>query len=453
MFKISQLNYQANSAAVFDYFADQPYSVFIDSCGLNRYDIIAAHPRKLIISSDIHTDPFALTKEHLQKMDKEDQHPLAETLPFTIGAIGYFSYDLGFHLLGLSSKSLIDITLPKAVVGIYDWSIIFDHQAKQTYLISKTDMSNSELLKIKNIIANPRSLSRSFSLTSSFQANMSKKQYADAFNQVKQHIRAGDCYQVNLAQRFCASYKGSAWNAYQHLRLQNPMPMAAFMSLPEGAILCLSPERFIQVNNNKIITQPIKGTSPRFADPSMDLQSAQNLLNSEKDRAENIMIVDLLRNDLGKCAQPGSIKVPQLCALESFNNVHHLVSTITAILEADKHPLDLLHQCFPGGSITGAPKRRAVEIIDQLEPHHRSIYCGSLAYCDVRGRLDSNIAIRTLICADNQIYCYGGGGIVHDSLLDNEFQEIQTKISKLLKIIENINSDAKFTYNSQGRWL
>ena len=148
------------------------------------------------------------------------------------------------------------------------------------------------------------------------------------------------------------------------------------------------------------------------------------------------MIVDLLRNDLSKSCRPGSVNVPKLCALESFPNVHHLVSTVVGQLEEDKHPLDLLRHCFPGGSITGAPKRRAMEIIDQLEPHHRSVYCGSVAFCDVRGRMDSNIAIRTLLCHDNKIHCYGGGGIVHDSTMDNEYKEIQTKISRLLNILE-----------------
>ena len=208
------------------------------------------------------------------------------------------------------------------------------------------------------------------------------------------------------------------------------------MNMPEGAILCLSPERFLRVNNHQVTTQPIKGTSPRFANPEQDHHSAQTLLASTKDRAENIMIVDLLRNDLGKCCRPGSVKVPQLCALESFANVHHLVSTVTGTLEEGQHPLDLLRHCFPGGSITGAPKRRAMEIIDRLEPHQRSLYCGSMVYCDIRGRMDSNIAIRTLLCNQHKIHCYGGGGIVSDSSMASEYQEIQIKISRLLNILE-----------------
>jgi len=427
---ITRLPYQADGATVFAPFAPQPYSVFIDSCGRDRFDIIAANPSQVIVTQEPEEDPFRLAKELLKResIDYEaDQIP--EELPFTIGAIGYFSYDLGYPLQQLTPTAKADVGLPSAVIGFYDWSLIIDHKERMTYLISRNPRDP--------VLPQPSAGGHYFTLTSKFLPNLSKTQYAAAFEKIKHHLHAGDCYQINLAQRFSAQYHGSPWAAYQQLRRQNPMPMAAYMNLPEGAILCLSPERFLQVNRGQVITQPIKGTSPRFPHhPNQDQQSAQALLASTKDRAENLMIVDLLRNDLGKCCRPGSIRAPKLCALESFTRVHHLVSTVTGQLEADQHPLDLLRSCFPGGSITGAPKRRAMEIIDQLEPHQRSVYCGSIAFCDIRGRMDSNIAIRTLLCNRRQIHCYGGGGIVNDSTMESEYHEIQTKISHLLNILE-----------------
>jgi para-aminobenzoate synthetase component I len=424
---ISQLPYYADAAALFALFAKQPYAVFLDSCGKGRFDIIAANPSHLIITSR-HEDPFTLTKQRLLT-EFATEHPdteLLATLPFTIGAIGYFSYDLGYELLRLNPTAIADIALPAAVVGFYDWSITIDHHRRATYLISRQPLDHPEIAALT---------AEDFTITSDFTPNLNQAQYAAAFAQIKHHLYHGDCYQINLAQRFSATYQGSPWTAYQRLRRQNPMPMAAYMNLGDEAILCLSPERFLQVNNGKVITQPIKGTAPRFSEPEQDRQAAQALRASLKDQAENVMIVDLLRNDLSKCCRPSSVQVPRLCALESFSNVHHLVSTITGILETDQHPLDLLRHCFPGGSITGAPKRRAMEIIDQLEPHHRSVYCGSLFYCDARGRLDSNIAIRTLLCSQQRIHCYGGGGIVMDSTWNSEYQEIQHKISHLLKTL------------------
>lgn len=439
---ISRLDYQANGASVFAHFAQQPHAVFIDSCGRDRFDIIAANPSRVITTTQPQEDPFELTKQQLLGLSGLKNPQIPEELPFTIGAIGYFSYDLGYELAQLTPQAHADVALPTAVVGFYDWSIIIDHQQQITYLISREHPSHPDLVAIKERISQPSALVGHFALEGNFLPNMNKTQYAAAFEQVKKYLHAGDCYQINLAQRFSAGYKGSPWVAYQRLRNQNPMPMAAYMTLTEGAILCLSPERFLQVSDGQVITQPIKGTSPRFTNPTQDQQSAQNLLASPKDRAENIMIVDLLRNDLGKCCQPGSVKVPKLCALESFTNVHHLVSTVTGTLEADKHPLDLLRDCFPGGSITGAPKRRAMQIIDQLEPHQRSLYCGSVAYCDVRGRMDSNIAIRTFLCDDHKIHCYGGGGIVNDSTMESEYQEIQVKISRLLNILEGSSPES-----------
>ncbi|MGH6635613.1 MAG: aminodeoxychorismate synthase component I, partial [Gammaproteobacteria bacterium] len=253
------------------------------------------------------------------------------------------------------------------------------------------------------------------------------------------YIREGDCYQVNLAQRFSARARGDAWLAYRQLRSLNPAPFSAFLSTPSGAVLSSSPERFLHVNKGLVETKPIKGTRPRAVDQGRDRALMEELRHSPKDRAENLMIVDLLRNDLGKTCAIGSIKVPKLFAVESYATVHHLVSTITGRLGLGKHALDLVAGCFPGGSITGAPKLRAMEIIEELEPHRRSAYCGSIGYIGFDGRMDTNIAIRTLVYCEGLIHAWAGGGIVADSDEEAEYQETLDKAAALLKLMQSQN--------------
>ena len=251
------------------------------------------------------------------------------------------------------------------------------------------------------------------------------------------YIREGDCYQVNLAQRFSVDISGDPWDVYLQLRCNNPAPYACYLNLPEGAVLSTSPERFLNVINKQVETKPIKGTIRRSAYAYEDKALAEKLLESDKDRAENLMIVDLLRNDISKSCKLGSVAVPKLFALQSFATVHHLVSTITGQLDDEKHALDLLRGCFPGGSITGAPKLRAMQIIEELEPHRRHIYCGSIAYIGFDGNMDSNIAIRTLIMKDEKVYFWAGGGIVADSKVDVEYQECFDKAAAILKLFEH----------------
>jgi para-aminobenzoate synthetase component 1 len=231
------------------------------------------------------------------------------------------------------------------------------------------------------------------------------------------------------------SFSGNTWDLYQTLRVKNPAPFSAYIPLPKGAILSCSPERFITVNQRQVNTMPIKGTAKREQDPILDKLAADNLLLSEKNHAENIMIVDLMRNDLGKDCITGSVQVTKLCELQSFTNVHHLVSTVRGELRADKQALDILRDCFPGGSITGAPKIRAMEIIDNCEPHRRHIYCGSIGYIDLNGNMDTNIAIRTAVVADNHLYFWGGGGIVKDSTASQEYQETLDKVQPFFDIL------------------
>jgi para-aminobenzoate synthetase component I len=266
---------------------------------------------------------------------------------------------------------------------------------------------------------------------------MDAEAYRSAFEQIQAYIRAGDCYQVNLAQKFSAPYQGDPWAAYCELRAIAAAPFSAYLQpAPDQAVLCLSPERFLSLHGRRVETSPIKGTRPRYPDRRADELAAAELRASGKDRAENLMIVDLLRNDLGRSCIPGTIHVDRLFEIQSFPTVHHLVSTISGELKEESSAAALLRDSFPGGSITGAPKRRAMQIIDELEPDDRQLYCGSLFYISADGRMDSNIAIRTLLCHAGEIACWGGGGIVADSQWQQEYQETYDKVGKFLLALE-----------------
>jgi para-aminobenzoate synthetase component 1 len=264
---------------------------------------------------------------------------------------------------------------------------------------------------------------------------VSRDEYAGAFRRVQEHIRVGDCYQVNLTQRFEARADGDPWAAYLRLREINPAPFAAYLDFPDGRVLCSSPELFLRVTGDRVETKPIKGTRPRDTDRARDRALAEALRTSAKDRAENVMIVDLLRNDLGKTCVPGSVRATKLFDVESFASVHQLVSTVEGRLAPDKDALDLLEGCFPGGSITGAPKVRAMQIIEELEPQRRGVYCGAIGYVGYDGDLSLNIAIRTLVQHGDSIYAWAGGGVVADSDVDAEYQESLDKAAALLAVL------------------
>jgi para-aminobenzoate synthetase component 1 len=269
--------------------------------------------------------------------------------------------------------------------------------------------------------------------------NFSESAYQHAFDAIQNYIREGDCYQVNLAKRFAITAEGEPWAAYLKLRQLNAAPFSAYMDLPSVTLMSSSPERLLQVTDQRVETKPIKGTRPRDRNNAIkDQQLAEDLQHSVKDRAENLMIVDLLRNDLGKVCEPGSISVPAPFALESFATVHHLVSTITGQLSASETAVSLMRACFPGGSITGAPKLRAMEIIEELEPHRRGAYCGSIAYIGFDGDMDSNILIRTLVFNQNTLRFWAGGGIVADSEASAEYQEVNDKAAAMFTLVEQL---------------
>ncbi|NWA18843.1 aminodeoxychorismate synthase component 1 [Serratia liquefaciens] len=423
--------------------AQQPWAMLLHSGfaehSHNRFDILVAAPKVTLTTRGQITeicrgmeeqqsqeDPFQLLQ---QQLEQQNQHPAANTdLPFQGGALGLFGYDLGRRVEKLPQMAQADITLPDMAVGIYDWALIADHHKKTLTLLSYGDTEQ----RWQWLCSQQSEPQQDFTLTSRWQANMTRQQYGEKFQRIQQYLRSGDCYQINLAQRFSADYQGDEWQAFQQLNVSNRAPFSAFLRLPDNAVLSVSPERFLWLENQQIQTRPIKGTLPRLADAEQDAQQAQRLANSAKDRAENLMIVDLLRNDIGRVAEPGSVKVPELFVVEPFPAVHHLVSTITATLPERTPATELLRACFPGGSITGAPKVRAMEIIEELEPQRRNAYCGSIGYISACGTMDTNITIRTLFTESGRIYCSAGGGIVADSQEQAEYQETFDKVGRIL---------------------
>ena len=275
-----------------------------------------------------------------------------------------------------------------------------------------------------------------FILGGAFRAEQGREDYLHSLGRIKDYLQAGDCYQVNLAQRFSAHFKGDPLTAWLALQAAHPAPHSCYFDAGDSQIFGVSLERFLSIRDRQVVTEPIKGSRPRGATTEEDRAFGEELLSNPKDRAENLMIVDLLRNDLGACCEPGSIQADPLFELRRFSNVQHLVSTVTGTLRRDLSPLDALLGAFPGGSITGAPKKRAMEIIAELEPVPRGAYCGSFFWMDNKGNLDSNILIRTLQTEGGRLYCHGGGGIVFDSVPEAEYEESCFKVAKLMAALE-----------------
>jgi len=447
---LTEIPYREDSALLFEAIADLPWAVFLDSgkhhLTQSRYDILVAQPHTTLVTRGNMTeircgddtrvspeDPFYLLRTILKPRSHE-QHKL----PFTGGALGYFSYDLGRRLERLPTTAEDAEKLPEMMVGIYDWSVVVDHVEQRTWIASNS-LNGDTKKKCDELVTRfshvPAERFRTpFQVTSSVMSSITAENYTKAFDKIKHYIDAGDCYQVNLAQRFSANARGDPWLAYQALRIMNPAPFAAYLNLPCGQILSASPERFLKVMGQQVETKPIKGTRPRAGHPRLDAALAAALYESEKDRAENLMIVDLLRNDLSKSCN--NVCVPKLFNIESFATVHHLVSTVSGDLRANKDAIDLLRGCFPGGSITGVPKLRAMEIIEELEPHRRGLYCGSIGYIGHDGNMDSSIAIRTLVYSGGGVRFWAGGGIVADSRLQEEYEESFDKAAVILRLLQ-----------------
>lgn len=455
----------SNTIALFAPFANEPWAMLLDSAGSahhdSRYDILVRKPSSLLVRQfDIEgsNSPFEQLKQELAEFSP---YQGSHELPFRGGALGYFGYDAArwheairpaprakpvaaadkpTHSTSAGSAAINDIAVPDVAVGFYQHALIIDHQQRKAYALGPKDQLS---LAWVEAMWRPQAAlgTLDFALQGEWQSNMTEAEYLTKIAQIKDHLNAGDCYQINLAQRFQAPYQGDLWPAYQALRSANQAPFSAFICLPEGHVISVSPERFIQTGKDgRVQTKPIKGTRPRSADAKQDALNRASLQASAKDQAENLMIVDLLRNDLSRVCQSGSVRVPKLFALESFAAVHHLVSTIEGQLPSPLDSVDLLQAAFPGGSITGAPKVSAMNIIESLEPHRRHVYCGSIGYINQDGSSDTNIAIRTLIAQSNQLYCWAGGGIVLDSEASAEYQETFDKVARILPVLSALNA-------------
>ncbi len=446
---LTPLDYHPGLAlTLFAPLSHQPWAMLLHSGSAqhqhNRFDILTADPLMTLTTRGDETltedsrgqrlrqndDPFQLLDAALTQCGLDPQPH--DDYPFAGGAMGLWGYDLGRRTESLPSLARNELSVPDMVIGIYDWAVIVDHQRRCATLITYTDPA-ARLHWLENQKA-PESLP--FALTGRWQSDMTEAEYHAKIARIHDYLQAGDCYQVNLSQGFSAPYEGDEWQAFLRLNDENRAPFSAFLRLPEAAILSVSPERFLWLKDGTAETRPIKGTRPRHpADPQADEAEKQALAASEKDRSENLMIVDLMRNDIGRVALPGSVSVPSLFAVEPFPAVWHLVSTITAQLPAACRAAQLLRACFPGGSITGAPKIRAMEIIEELEPVRRHAYCGSVGYISACGTMDTNIAIRTLIAENNHLYCRAGGGIVADSRAADEYQETFDKLGRILTVL------------------
>jgi para-aminobenzoate synthetase component 1 len=476
---IEELHPAPDAHQVFECLAALPRPLFFDSslkhATLGRYSFVTADPfdwlsargQSVQVASERHprepANPFHVLAELLSRYPSE---PLPGLPPFQAGAAGMFGYDLCHHIERLPRPQFDEFHIPDLALGFYDWVVAFEHTADRAWVIS-TGLPESDSIRRRRraqrrLAGIKRLVSRAAAsgerqrtgtihhspLTthqlvpqwpipgcSGITSNFSRTAYLDAARRAIEYVHAGDCFQVNLAQRLLAPARLSPVQLYRRLRERNPATFAGYLDVGDFVIASASPERFLHVEQGEVETRPIKGTRPRGPNPTEDERQVRELEGSAKDRAENIMIVDLLRNDLGRVCRYGSVRVPALCRLESYQYVHHLVSEVRGSLREDLGPVDLLRAAFPGGSVTGAPKIRAMEIIAELEPTARGPYCGSLGYIGFDGTMDTNILIRTFTIGRGWIQFPVGGGIVADSVPEREYEETWHKAEGLLRAL------------------
>jgi len=401
---------------VFAEYATRPHCVWLDTAVGKGISILAAEPTKVISTSG---DPFSVLADELAA-----RHVVSEQR-FPVGAaIGYFGYDLKNVVERLPSNAVDDLGLPRCWFGFYDKLLVFDHEKKAVWEVGGTQVGRKY----------PAG-SRSHEPVSGLASNFTRDSYRATVLHAKQYIAAGDVYQVNLSQRFQCGVDASATEVYRALRVSNPAPYSAYLDIGEAQILSTSPECFLNIRGRDVITRPIKGTRLRGTTPQEDARIAAELLASPKDNAELVMITDLERNDLGRVCEFGSVRVSDLVRVESYATVHHLVSTVEGVLRGDVSHVDCVRACFPGGSITGAPKIRAMEIIDELEPQARGVYTGAIGFLGFNGLTHLNIAIRTVVYQKGRLTFHAGGGIVSDSEPDAEYEETLVKTRGILNAI------------------
>ncbi len=431
------LPYRADASHYFERIQHHTWPIWLDSgqplALQGRYDILAADPIQQITLSA--TDAGQLPALLNAALQPNLRCP--DDIPFCGGWIGYLSYECGRAWMGFPHRCHNRLA-PDARIGLYDWAIILDHHQQTAKLVSagQAPETRAHWAELCTLMQPKKTLTPIIPQTGSLLDNsLPAAAYTDAFQRIQDYLHAGDSYQVNLTRRFHARTTEPAWSLYRRLRAQSPAPYGAYLAYPDITICSNSPEQFVQKTGRQVSTRPIKGTRPRGQTDAEDARLQAELLNSPKDHAENLMIVDLLRNDLSRVCRPGSVQVAELLGLVSYATVHHLVSTIQGELDTKHDALDLLQACFPGGSITGAPKRRAMQIIDELEPVSREIYCGSIFWLGWDGNLDSNISIRTLLNKQDQLYYWSGGGIVTDSEATAECQESLDKAAAFFALI------------------
>ena len=449
---LQELPYPNSVAALFESLRHLPWSCWLDSGepfagseAQGRYHVLAADPRLRFQAAG--KNRTRITQR--EGGERVVEHSLLDVLrehlsggvqirpPFSGGAVGYLSYNYGQELEGVASVH--PSCFPAAAFGLYDWALVVDQVERRCWVAGQKNARWPERRMLDQWVglANAEAPWQSWKHQIEPEPDLSFDGYARNFRRIQDYLREGDCYQVNYAQRFSCTWKEDAWPLYLQMRQHNPAPFGAYMDLGFAQILSSSPEHFLGVQDGQVVTHPIKGTRPRGDDCTADDVLARQLLCNPKDQAENLMIVDLLRNDLGRVCQPGSICVPQLYRLERQPTVQHLVSRVKGRLARDKDALDVLAACFPGGSITGAPKHRAMQIIDELEDFSRDIYCGSIGWIGYDGDMQTNIAIRTVLIYQGRAYYWAGGGIVADSVLEQEYQESLDKARALFNVFRN----------------
>ncbi len=456
---------------VFERLRGLKHVLFLDSAlahpTLGRYSFLTADPfdwigargRRVTVGAETteSADPFAVLAERLAAYRTE---PIPGLPPFQGGAAGLFGYDLCHHVERLPRPRFDEFAVPDLAVGLYDWVVAFDHAAGRTWLIAtglpetnprrRRQRAARRLEEIRrrlrSIPAPPppwrpgRMVERlapqwPVPELAPLTSNFDRETYLATVRRAIEYVHAGDCFQVNVAQRLLAPATVPPAELYRRLRERNAAPFAGYFDLGEFVLASASPERFLRLTGDEVETRPIKGTRPRGRTPEEDEARAEELLASAKDRAENVMIVDLLRNDLGRVCRFGSVRVPAVCRLETYRYVHHLVSEVRGRLREGLGPIDLLRAAFPGGSVTGAPKVRAMEIIAELEPTARGPYCGSLGYLGFDGTADTSILIRTFTVGRGWVQFPVGGGIVADSVPEREYEETWHKAEGLLRAL------------------
>lgn len=432
------LDFSSNSTADLLHRLDSLFGcIYVKNAG---EDIVAFSPEQYCISTQ--QQFLSYTRNHFThyQKDKADPHLShffnfdSQSIPkqhrFQGGYMGFIDYNY-------ASQQHIDAKMksqPNFYMGIYK---TFIKQENEQFFFYSLEACAEEFFKfIQELLTTPVTHRQSFKLLSNCAATWTKPQYDQAFAQVQEYIKAGDCYQINLTQEFTAKAHGSLLDTAENFWTLTDAPYSGYLKINDFELLSCSPELFIDFEaDRKIITKPIKGTMPRYDDPTLDQQSKNALIHSKKDQAENVMIVDLLRNDLSVYAETGSVKTPKLFNIESFNQVHHMVSEVTATLKPDANPFEVLFTALPGGSITGAPKIRAMQIIEELESAPRGAYCGSMGYFNFDGTGSWNILIRSIQKSQDEVSLWAGGGITIASNCDAEYQECFDKVSAMLDLL------------------